>query len=297
MNYLLLGFFTLTACILVQFEGPTDHVLNNIPDVPVTVDIYGSGGNGFDNGTGGGSGSFIRAIVYSTELRIMITDEYSQVTNGEDVLLTSMSGNGMFGGLVGDQNVGLFGTIIDSQNGYPGTHKVCVGARCSISPCLSGCQGRPLNQQIISGSGGLAPYHISISGTILDNPECMNQDNRYLDKYYTTNLLNCCETIKCATDCAGSMDGHRGNGGSGSVNFGSGTCDGIEYTGNYCDPGIGGSGYIMVNYEDTNNDSEDIDEWIGYIIIAIIIAAIIILMGIMVACITIQHAKKILSST
>lgn len=208
-----------------------------------------------------------------------------------------MSANGMFGGLVGDQNVGLFGTIVDSQNGYPGTHKVCVGARCSISSCLSGCQGRPLNQQIIPGSGGLAPYHTSISGTILDNPDCIDENNRYLDEYYTTNLLNCCETIKCATSCAGSTDGHRGNGGSGSISFDSGTCDGVEYTGNYCNPGLGGPGYIVLNYEDPgmpDSDSEEIDEIVVDVMIIIIVVGVIL--AALIICYMIQRAKKALST-
>lgn len=52
MKYLILGFCTLSVCVLIQFEGPIDRNLENLPDVPIVIDIYGSGGNGFDNGTG-----------------------------------------------------------------------------------------------------------------------------------------------------------------------------------------------------------------------------------------------------
>lgn len=43
------------------------------------------------------------------------------------------------------------------------------------------------------------------------------------------------------------------NGGSGSINFESGICNGIIYTGDYCLPGLGDKGYIMINYENIEN--------------------------------------------
>ena len=287
-------------CKLVQFVGETDHELTDLPDVPITVDIYGWGGNGFTNGTGGGSGSFIRAVVYSDYLGIVITKDYSQVM-GNLVELRAGASTSMFGGEVITQNVGETGTLIVAQNGIPGTHKVCVGARCNTSPCLAGCQGRAIAQQIIPGSGGLAPYHTSISGTIMDNPDCMDEAERYLDQYYTTNLLNCCNGsnsgLKCATDCASSMDGQHGNGGSGSINFDTGSCDGVEYKGNYCPPGNGGPGYVIINYEnpevvDNEETSDNDDNDIIYFLVLIpIIVAIAIGVGIGLVIVSRRKAK------
>lgn len=250
------------------------------PDSLVVVDMYGRGSDGFTNGTGGGSGSFIRAILYSGDnFTVIISDESTQVLT-QNTSLTACSGQGIFGGkyqiILGDGD-----EIVTSQNGNMGEHKECVGGRCNISPCLKGCQGRSLLQQIIPGSGGLAPYYISLNGTVLDNPD-YNIDDRYT--LYTTNLLNCCgpDSVKCATECVNGVQGSYGNGGSGAINFDGGCCDNICYDRTSCIPGLGGYGYVSISYEynepiDDENESLVICGTI-FLVIAIFVFAVLFIL-------------------
>lgn len=239
---LLLLLLPLVVCL--EFHYSTNVKLSVPHDTPINVDLYGPGANGYHNGTGGGSGGFIRAIIYTTtDIDLEFNSNYTKLQTG-DIELIAYSGKGIHGGKTRSN----YPTIVNLK-GNSGTDEQCIGARCNKSPCLKGCQGRPLKQQIIPGSGGLSPYHISLDGTILDNPYFEDED-RYIDSIYTTKLLNCCgEEIKCATECVNGINGSYGNGGSGALNTNGGTCDGISYQPTNCQPGMGGGGYAIIMYE------------------------------------------------
>lgn len=205
-----------------------------------TIEIYGPGEDGAEL-IGGRSGSYIKAEMLVGDLNIEITSVYSRVT-GVGFALSASRSNDIVG--VNSQN------ILINAPANPGTTAGCTdAARCNVSPCLKGCQGRPLKQQIISGSGGLAPYPISADGIIYDNPEYMIGD-RYVDSVYTTVLLNCCDTIKCAYECVNGVDGGIGNGGSSSINLinkmTNRTCNGETYQPTNCRPGRGGPGLVRI---------------------------------------------------
>lgn len=271
---MLLTFLGICLCAEMKY---TEYGVYNyqIPeDVAAVVDIYGQGSDGFTNGTGGGSGAFVRTIIYGN-LEISINQTGIYLVN-EDTSIFVGSGQGMFGG-----TYQIMGDYVTAQNGNSGENKECVNGRCNISPCLKGCQGRQLNQQIVPGSGGLVPHYISLDGTIIDNPE-YKLDDRYI--IYTTNLLNCCgsDSVKCATECVNGVNGSNGNGGSGSVNTDGGYCDGNYYDATHCIPGTGGNPLVFISYE---TDEEYTESDINVFEFVVIISAVILSMVIILLCI------------
>lgn len=255
----------LFVCVVTAIDyNKGSSTLTLSEETNVVVDLYGPGMDG-NEVTGGTSGGFIRAIIFTDELNIDITQTETRVYGNNFELKALLGGEVLT--TVGDDD-----QVVISQSGNPGSSKVCVGGRCNIKQCLEGCQGRSTSQQILSGSGGLAPYYLSLDGTVLDNPDYIRGD-RYLDKVYTTNLLNCCgNNIKCATECVNGVDGSYGNGGSSAINFDGGSCDGKNYTATHCVGGKGGSGYVKLSYE---TDAE-VDE-INHFTTALLTIAIILI--------------------
>lgn len=238
----LITLFSACLCAEISLVEYGEHTVEIPENMTAVIDIYGQGASGFRNGTGGGSGAFVRAIVYGI-LQISINQSGIRLQS-EALTAFVESGNGMFGG-----QYQVLGEVVTAQNGNNGEHKECVNGRCNISPCLKGCQGRQLSQQIIPGSGGLAPHHKSLDGTVMDNPIYEHND-RYIDEIYNTNLLNCCgDNIKCATQCVDGVNGSNGNGGSGALNFDGGSCDSIYYEATTCTPGNGGNPLVFISYE------------------------------------------------
>lgn len=230
-------------------------ILNIDPDMSITIDMYSAGGDGNTNGQGGASGAFIRAIAYSTELHLSISNDGTYVFSPDRT--TDLNLSPAIGIIPGIVISSISDEIIHALDGNLGGSNLYLN-RPNSNSCLNGCQGRYCNQQIIPGNGGLAPESISLLGTIQENPIYMDGD-RYKDDYYTTNLLNCCgknqgscNYVKCATECAKSVNGGPGNGGSGSYMAPLSVCGSTTYSYLYnCEAGKGGNGYIKITYSST----------------------------------------------
>lgn len=240
MNYFAVLFFALNVCsrMIVLYNSAELA----FPNVPLTVIMYGPG-------AGGGSGSYIQSIVYASHLSIAVNSEFTHVYGG-DVSLVAGGGNGMFGGRPISTRVGIGGTLVLSENGTSGSHKVCVNGPCTGLICPTNCA--KTTQQIIPGSGGLSPHHLTTRGTTLGIG--FNKEGKY--EMYNTNYLTCCNKVKCVTECVEGIDG---------------------YIGSQCAPGKGGSGYVAIIYEE---DVEDI--WIVFAVISLTSATLFVAFAFMV---------------